>query len=327
MTDRTRLLVAVEAFEQARILVIGDLMLDQFVWGEVFRISPEAPVPIIEVSGETITLGGAANVANNLRSMGAEVALGGVIGNDPMGGSIKDMAQGQGIDTSAVVKDGRPTTVKTRIIARGQQVVRVDKEQRAPIGAECIEPMLAAVHNLKDGISSIVVSDYAKGTVTDGLMRGLKDLAKERNIPILVDPKPKNRHLYRNVNLITPNKKEAEDLAGVKINDEATLKEAARTIRQRLETEAVLITMGPQGMALWQGDDGLFTIPTMAQEVFDVTGAGDTVIATLALGLASGLALEEAACLANIAAGIVVGKAGTAVLTREELKEKICQEA
>lgn len=326
LTDnKTGLLAAMESFHSSSILVIGDLMLDQFVWGEVSRISPEAPVPVVEVHNETMMLGGAANVANNLRALGGKVMLCGVIGADLMGSAMKDMAAELGIDMTAVVEDSRPTTVKTRIIARGQQVVRVDKEYSARIEESVIDAMLAVIRRAGRDIHGILISDYAKGVVTKGLMHGLMDMAKANGIPVLVDPKPANLGLYEGVTIITPNKKEAEALAGIRITDSASLKDAARSIQERLETDAVLITMGQQGMALWQRDEGLFTIPTTAREVFDVTGAGDTVIATLALGLASGLALKDTACLANVAAGVVVGKVGTAVISLDELRGKICQ--
>ncbi|MGQ9812324.1 MAG: D-glycero-beta-D-manno-heptose-7-phosphate kinase [Dissulfurimicrobium sp.] len=321
--NRIRLLEAMESFHLLSILVIGDLMLDQFVWGEVSRISPEAPVPVVEVRNETMMLGGAANVANNLKALGGNVMLGGVIGADPMGRVVKDMAANLAIDTTAVVEDSRPTTVKTRIIARGQQVVRVDREYSAYIEKPVLETMLSAIYRAGDVIHGILVSDYAKGVVTHGLMQGVMDMAKEKGIPVLVDPKPANMEFYSGVTIITPNKKEAEALAGFGITDIVSLEKAARTIQERLGTEAVLITMGQQGMALWQRDEGLFTIPTMAREVFDVTGAGDTVIATLALGLASGLNLRDTAYLANIAAGVVVGKVGTAVVTLEELRSNL----
>lgn len=311
------------SFHSLSILVVGDLMLDQFVWGEVSRISPEAPVPVVEVRDETMMLGGAANVANNLKALGGNAILGGVIGADLMGRAMKEMAANLAIDMTAVLEDSRPTTVKTRIIARGQQVVRVDREYSAYIEETVLDTMLSAIYGTADIIHGILVSDYAKGVVTHGLMQGLVDMAKKRGIPLLVDPKPANLEFYGGVTIITPNKKEAEALAGFEITDIASLEKAARTIQERLGTEAVLITMGQQGMALWQRDEGLFTIPTMAREVFDVTGAGDTVIATLALGLASGLALRDTACLANIAAGVVVGKVGTAVVTLEELRRSL----
>lgn len=298
-------------------------MLDRFIWGEVSRISPEAPVPVVEVRDETMMLGGAANVANNLKALGGNVILGGVIGDDLMGGAMKDMAAKLGIDMTAVVEDSRLTTVKTRIIARGQQIVRVDRENSVYIEKSVLDTMLSAVYRVGDIIHGILVSDYAKGVVTEGLMQGLMGLAKEKGLPVFVDPKPANLAFYRGVTIITPNKKEAEALAGFKIIDGASLEDAARTIQERLETEAVLITMGQDGMALWHRNEGLFTIPTMAREVFDVTGAGDTVIATLALGLASGLLFRDAACLANIAAGVVVGKVGTAVVTSEELRRNL----
>ncbi|MDA8161575.1 MAG: D-glycero-beta-D-manno-heptose-7-phosphate kinase [Desulfobacteraceae bacterium] len=323
MTDEAGLLAAIDAFSSSCLLVMGDLMLDQFIWGEVSRISPEAPVPVVEVHHETAMLGGAANVANNLRALGGNVVLGGVVGSDQTGKAIRQMAEGQGIELVAVEEEGRRTTVKTRIIARGQQVVRVDMENRMDIADVTLKAVTSAICGLGDRLDGIIISDYAKGVVTRGLMEAVMEMAAANGTPVLVDPKPANMHLYKGVSLVTPNKKEAESLAGFKIDSEKDLVRAGGVIQKALGVKAVLITMGPRGMALWQEGEGLFTIPTMAREIFDVTGAGDTVIATIALGLSSGLGLKSAAYLANIAAGAVVGKAGTAVVAADELKEAV----
>jgi len=296
-------------------------MLDQFVWGEVSRISPEAPVPVVEVQEETMLLGGAANVANNLRALGSPVILGGVVGKDAMGEDLKELARSRGIDTAAVVDGIRPTTIKTRIIARGQQVVRVDRESNSSLNDSTMKSLAKALEKLAPGIDGIIVSDYAKGVVVVRLMDELRKISSKRGIPFLVDPKPANSHLYHGVTLVTPNRQEAEAMAGLEIKDTKGLSQAAQQIRGRLGTEAVLITCGSHGMALWQRENGLFTVPTMAREVFDVTGAGDTVVAAMALGIVNGLSFPEAAYLANIAAGIVVGKIGTATVTAGEIME------
>jgi len=322
MKDRIiRLKEAIRRFDSSCLLVVGDIMLDQFVWGEVSRISPEAPVPVVEVRKETMLLGGAANVANNLRALGSPVILGGVVGKDVMGETFKELARSRGIDTAVVVDGIRPTTIKTRIIARGQQVVRVDRENNNSLNDPSMKAMAEAFERLTTGIDGIIVSDYAKGVVTARFMDKLRKISSERGIPFLVDPKPANSHFYHGVTLVTPNRQEAEAMAGLEIKDTEGLSQAAQQIQGRLGTEAVLITQGSQGMALWQKKDGLFTVPTMAREVFDVTGAGDTVVAAMALGIVNGLSFSEAAYLANIAAGIVVGKIGTATVTAREIME------
>ena len=296
-------------------------MLDQFVWGDVSRISPEAPVPVVEVQKETMLLGGAANVANNLRAMGSPVILGGVVGKDAMGEDLRKLAKSGGIDAAAVVDGIRPTTIKTRIIARGQQVVRVDRENNNSLNESSIKALAEAFERLAPGIDGIIVSDYAKGVVSARFMDELRKISGKRGIPLLVDPKPAHSHLYHGVTLVTPNRQEAEAMASLEIKDTESLSQAAQEIQGRLGTEAVLITRGSHGMALWQRENGLFTVPTMAREVFDVTGAGDTVVAAMALGIVNGLTFSEAAYLANIAAGVVVGKIGTATVTAEEIME------
>jgi rfaE bifunctional protein kinase chain/domain len=322
MKDRIkRLKEAVRRFDSSCLLVAGDIMLDQFVWGEVSRISPEAPVPVVEVQKETMLLGGAANVANNLRALGSPVILGGVVGKDAMGENLRGLARSRGIDTTAVVDGTRPTTIKTRIIARGQQVVRVDRESNNSLNDSSIKALIEAFEKLAPGIDGIIVSDYAKGVVAVRFMDELRKISSERGIPFLVDPKPAHSYLYHGVTLVTPNRQEAEAMSGLEIKDTESLSQAAQKIQGRLGTEAVLITLGLHGMALWQRENGLFSVPTMAREVFDVTGAGDTVVAAMALGIVNGLSFPEAAYLANIAAGVVVGKIGTATVTAEEIME------
>jgi rfaE bifunctional protein kinase chain/domain len=319
--DHNRLREALQRFDGSCILVIGDIMLDQFVWGEVSRISPEAPVPVVQVHRETMLLGGAANVANNLSALGGLVSLGGIVGRDEMGRVLRELACSKGIDTTAVVDGTRPTTIKTRIIARGQQVVRVDRESNRSLNGPSIQALLGAIEGLAPKIKGIIVSDYAKGVVVPGLMDELRTISKDREIPLFVDPKPVNRHLYKGVTLITPNQQEAEIMTGIEIRDRESLSRAAEGLHEGLNADAVLITQGSRGMAMWQRETGLFSVPTMTREVFDVTGAGDTVIATLALGIVNGLSYPEAAYLANIAAGIVVGKIGTATVTTKEIIE------
>jgi D-beta-D-heptose 7-phosphate kinase/D-beta-D-heptose 1-phosphate adenosyltransferase len=320
---RQRLQQAIEQFPSVSILVVGDIMLDQFVWGEVSRISPEAPVPVVDVQDETFLLGGAANVAHNLRSLNAGSKLAGLIGRDNFGMLLKELSERISIDTHAIIQDRRPTTLKTRIVARGQQVVRVDREDRFIPSEETLKVLIDKIKSAMEECQGIIVSDYNKGAVSKGLMTFLTDRAKDLGKTILVDPKPPNYDLYREVSILTPNEKEAEAMAGMRIEAEDDLGVAAERIASDLELDCILITRGAKGMSVWQRHNGIFSIPTMAREVFDVTGAGDTVIAVMALGIVLGLKPCEAAYIANIAAGIVVGKIGTATVNREELLDAL----
>ncbi len=321
---REKLLDAVDSFGGCSILVIGDIMLDQFVWGEVRRISPEAPVPVVEVEKESLLLGGSANVANNLRSLDARPILAGTVGTDAYGARVLNLCNKNSIDTSGVVQDEkRPTTLKTRIIARGQQVVRVDREDGTPLEKGTVERLLAQLDKDLLRSQAVIVSDYNKGVVSSKLLEKVIKRSKVSNTQVLIDPKPVNALCYKGADVITPNKKEAEELSSLCASKEEEIEKVAQAISKNLQIRTVLITRGPEGMALWQKEKGMFTIPTMAREVFDVTGAGDTVISLMALGLVVGLTPCEAALLANVAAGIVVGKIGTATVSRHELKEAI----
>ncbi len=317
--DIERLAEAVKSFNSTSVLVVGDLMLDRFVWGEVSRISPEAPVPVVQVHKETMLLGGAANVANNIRAMGGACVLSGVVGSDDAGNALIELAGDRGIDTRAVASDAGPTSVKTRIVARGQQVVRVDREEKRSPDGSVLDALKSAFAEVVPCSGCVVVSDYAKGVVTLDVMNTLKTVAADSGVPLLVDPKPASMDLYRGATMLTPNSLEAQAMSGIEIIDNDTLCLAAGRIMSNLASEAVLITRGSHGMGLLQRDSNLFTIPTMAREVFDVTGAGDTVIATFSMGIAQGLAMTEAAWLANVAAGIVVGKVGTATVGSDEI--------
>ena len=316
----------VERFADARILVIGDVILDQFIWGTVSRISPEAPVPVVNVTREELLLGGSANVLGNIISLGGSCALCGIIGDDPMGDELLTLMDKVAASVEGLIKGERPTTIKTRVVAQGQQVVRYDREKAGAPSQQTLESMLQYLTDHLSDFDAVIVSDYAKGVVNEQLMTHLHRLLKElrhssgRAIPLIVDPKPDNLHRFVGATVITPNNFEATRISGIDIKDEETLLAAARQIRDEISCEAVLITRGEAGMALLEGDnDRLVTVPTMAQEVYDVTGAGDTVAATLALGLAAGCSMTEAAVLANHAAGIVVGKIGTASVSCDEL--------
>lgn len=301
-----------------RILVLGDVMLDHSIVGDAERISPEAPVPVINIERETWTLGGAANVAHNLKALGAFVTLFGLVGQDENAWRLRSLAQDMGIDTHFFADNHRPTTVKTRVIARGQQLLRLDHESRKKMGDDLrslVSQHLTHLHQM----DVIVISDYAKGFITPELMDSIREIAAKINSPVMVDPKPANAHCYKGTYLITPNLKEAEAMSGIKIRDISSAQEAARSIKKRLEVQAVLVTLGPKGMVLYISDELNTHLPTRAKDVFDVTGAGDTVIAVLAWALAKGASLEDAAYLANVAAGIVVAKVGTATTSTEEL--------
>ncbi len=313
----------VPRFADVRILVIGDVIVDHFVWGTVSRISPEAPVPVVNVTREELLLGGSANVLRNIVSLGGSGALCGIIGSDAMGEELIRLMADLPAPVDGLIRGRRPTTVKTRVVAQGQQVVRFDREETGPPSREPLERMIRYLEEHLHEFDAVIVSDYSKGVINEQLMirlhRLLAGIRKNgRRLPLVVDPKPANLHRFIGATVITPNHHEAIQMSGMEIHDEQSLLAAARQIRDDIECEAVLITRGEAGMALLQ-DDALVTIPTMAKEVFDVTGAGDTVAATLALGLAAGCPVADAASLANHAAGIVVGKVGTASATREEL--------
>ena len=313
-----------DAFAGKRIVVLGDVMLDEFIWGRVRRISPEAPVPVVEVDRQTLALGGAGNVVSNLVALGAAPTPIGVLGDDPDADRLRGAFRELGVSDSRLVVDAaRPTTVKTRIIAHNQQVVRTDRESRSPIAASIEDRVVEGFREEIEGADAVVVSDYGKGLLTPGLLARVLTAARERGLIVCLDPKMRSFLHYQPVTVITPNNQEAADASGVPIEDEQSLTEAGRKLLGSVDTRAVLITRGEEGMSLFIGraqDAAEVThIPTVAREVYDVTGAGDTVIATLALALASGASLEEAAVLANHGAGVVVGKVGTASVTRDEL--------
>jgi D-beta-D-heptose 7-phosphate kinase/D-beta-D-heptose 1-phosphate adenosyltransferase len=308
------------AMRGRRVLVLGDVMLDQFLWGRVARISPEAPVPVVEISSETFHLGGAANVAGNVRALGGEAVVAGVVGDDPAGVRVRRALAEGGIEDALSVADGaRPTTVKTRIIAHHQQVVRADREVAHDVAGSLERALLESVRAALPSCSAVILSDYQKGVVTPSLMKSVLAAARRHGVPVLVDPKVRHFALYRRVTVVTPNQAEAEQATGVRIRSEDDLAEAGARILRRLQCQAALVTRGEQGMTLFEPARRPLHIPTAAREVFDVTGAGDTVIATLGLALCARAKLAEAARLANVAAGVVVGKLGTATATPEEV--------
>jgi D-beta-D-heptose 7-phosphate kinase/D-beta-D-heptose 1-phosphate adenosyltransferase len=312
-------------FERQSILVLGDVMVDKFVWGKVSRISPEAPVPVVEVSKETYALGGASNVANNLSSLLANVYLIGVIGRDMVGEQLKEDLQVKNINTDGLVNDGeRPTIIKTRIIASHQQVVRVDKEVKGAFSAAVEKALLDKLEEIVPAVKAVIISDYGKGVINQTVLKRAISLALKYKIPVNVDPKIEHFLRYKKVSCITPNTSEA--IAGMRHRDvfeDKDVVELGRKILKTLDSKSVLITRGEKGMTLFEPGDRITHIPTRAKEVFDVTGAGDTVIATFTLALAAKASFREAAEISNFAAGLVVGKLGTATVTPPELRNAI----
>jgi D-glycero-beta-D-manno-heptose-7-phosphate kinase len=316
-----------EAARQTRILVLGDVMLDQFLWGRVARISPEAPVPVVEFERESFMPGGAANVARNLADLDAPTDLFGVVGQDDAAKKLKRLLNQQKIGCSGVLSNtGRNTSVKTRIVAHQQQVVRVDRESRHDLEEKTSRRLLAVLQQELGTASALILGDYGKGVITQQLLDEIKKLCRERGIWLSFDPKPTHHLHLRGLSLITPNRKEAFELAKTEDDTRAenplhdkNLMRVAEKLLTDLSPAVLLVTLGDQGMLLCQRGQKPFHIPTMAQEVFDVSGAGDTVIASFTLAIAAGASPIEAAIFSNHAAGIVVGKVGTATVQPEEL--------
>jgi D-beta-D-heptose 7-phosphate kinase/D-beta-D-heptose 1-phosphate adenosyltransferase len=318
LLTRGRLETLIEGLAGKVVLVLGDLMLDQFVWGRVRRISPEAPVPVVDVVNETFVLGGAGNVAANIKSLGGVPIPIGVVGRDPAAEHVFDLIRERDIDGSAVVRENRPTTVKTRIIAQSQQIVRADRESREALPPECNRFLAASFEKWLPSAGAVVISDYDKGVIHSDLLPAVLPAARRAGVPVFLDPKGRHSESCRSITLIKPNQHEAELLTGRPIETHEQLEEAGRRLLQKFECEYALITRGEDGMSLF-GRNQSHHLPSVDREVFDKTGAGDTVIATLALAHAGGATIEEAAVLANHAAGLVVGKVGTATVTRAEL--------
>ena len=320
--DRNRTNQILGSFPSKTILILGDVMLDEFIWGKVGRISPEAPVPVVEVIQETYRLGGAANVAANIRALGGIPIPVGVIGSDSASEQIKKLLEESSIDARGICAADRATTLKTRIIAHNQQIVRADRESRDALSSKLNETLADLFMEYLPRAAAVIVSDYDKGVVNRELLSEVLTKARAVGVPVYLDPKVHHADYYKPISLITPNHREAELLTGTVINGTASLDEAGRRLLQRFECEFALITRGEEGMSLFR-DGGSYHLPTFAREVFDVTGAGDTVIATLALARAAGATMEESAVLANHAAGIAVGKVGTATVSQAELLEEL----
>jgi D-beta-D-heptose 7-phosphate kinase/D-beta-D-heptose 1-phosphate adenosyltransferase len=321
MIDADRIL---SSFQGITVLVVGDIILDEFIWGKVDRISPEAPVPVVTVEKETQLLGGAANVVNNIRSLGGQVFLSGSVGRDRRGKKVLTLLEEKGVPTGGILIDPRrPTTVKTRIVAHSQQVVRFDREDQAFVSQEYAERLVSSLRDMIPRADTVVIADYGKGVVTGELIHAITQSARQGEKVVLLDPKISRFHLYRDVTVVAPNTQEASLAAGIDIVGERSLEEVGEKLLDRFNCEVILITRGEHGMALFERGKEAIYIPTAAREVFDVTGAGDTVIGVMGLVLAAGASFGEAAVVANYAAGIVVGKVGTATVTPEELKEAI----
>lgn len=323
----------VDRFPKVKILVVGDIMIDRFIWGRVSRISPEAPVPVVLVDNrdetESFGLGGAANVANNIHSLGGEVLLCGIVGNDEMGRKIKNQLAEKGIGHQIFVEEGRQTTVKTRIFANQQQVVRIDRETIDHPKGSILREVSEFIMEQINASEAVVISDYGKGLLTGGLIRGMIRRSRESKKLIMVDPKLRNFRFYKGATVVTPNTKEASEASRVPIVDGSSIERIGDKLLRELKCRALVITRGEEGMAIFEPHRKPVYVLTEAREVYDVTGAGDTVIGTLALALGSGagVCVKDAAMLANYAAGIVVGKMGTAAATRKDLIDAIRRRA
>jgi rfaE bifunctional protein kinase chain/domain len=312
----------IEQWRGRRVLVVGDLMLDRYLHGQVHRISPEAPVPVVTVEEETLVPGGAANVACNIAALGGKPIVLGVIGDDAEGKSLRSLLEKRGVIVDQVIlASDRPTTVKTRVVAAGQQIVRVDSERNGALPEDVAAGLRQTAGKLMDDVEAAVLSDYAKGVLEPGNIRAVLEAAAARGKPTVVDPKEAHFASYKGATVVTPNHHEAGAAVHRKIRDEESLAEVGRELLSMMGSHNLLITCGEKGMALFTEEGRVVRIPTVAREVFDVTGAGDTVVAALVLALAAGASLQDAAVVANLAAGIKVGKHGTATVTAEEILE------
>ena len=319
---------------KARVLVVGDVMLDQYIWGHVGRISPEAPVPVVEFDRESFMPGGAANVARNVHTLGAKTELLGYVGRDDSARQLRKLLGEQEILCDGLLASAtRTTSVKTRIIAHQQQIVRVDRETRGAVDERDTGRLLATIERSLAGADAVIVCDYGKGVVTQGLLDGVHHLCRARGVWLSLDPKPVHELSLLGLSLLTPNRREAFELTGISDGTrcadplkDTNLLRVAETLLMELSPALLLITLGDLGMLLCQRGQKPFLIPTVAREVFDVSGAGDTVIASFTLAVAAGASPVEAAIFSNHAAGVVVGKVGTATVSPAELAESFRRE-
>ena len=309
---------------RSKILILGDIMLDEYLLGTVNRISPEAPVPVVEISSTKLLLGGAANVAANIRALGDEAILIGAVGDDEASVKLSQLLKERHISRDFLVSDeSRQTTIKTRVIAHSQQVVRADRESQHELDTDTEQRVLKRFMSVVDGIKGVIISDYGKGVITRTLLEQVIELCVERDIFVAVDPKETHFFNYKRVSLITPNHHEAGFAYGRRIHSEKDLMEVGNGLLERLQAKAILITRGAQGMSLFSNGLPPTHIPTFARQVYDVTGAGDTVIATFVSSVCAGADLIEAAIIANAAAGYTVGEIGTATITVPQLQKEL----
>ena len=324
MINAARFLERLERLGRPRVVIVGDLILDRYVTGDVGRISPEAPIPVLSAKSSELRLGGAGNVAANLRAMEAEVQIVGIVGADPLGESLRAMLEDQGVMADTLVVDAsRPTIEKTRMMSGVQQMLRVDWEDARAIEGDVAQQVLASIDAALPGASAAVVSDYGKGLLTPAVLRRTIEAARARGIPVLVDPKHEDFAVYRGASLITPNRKEAERALGRRLPTLDALEDGAAELIALADLDSIVITLGSEGIYYRTADGESARIPAQARAVFDVTGAGDTVVAHLAMYLADGLTMPEAITFANHAAGIVVGRLGTNSVTRAELRARL----
>ena len=318
------MMINIDDFKNVKVLVIGDLMIDEYLWGSVDRISPEAPVPVVCVEKESHTLGGAGNVINNLVAMGAKVFAIGTAGTGKAGQMIFEKLEDLGIETNGIISEPkRPTTRKTRVIASNQQVLRIDKEIKKNINSDTLEKLVKIIESKILNVDLIILSDYDKGLITKKLVRQIVKLARKHKVLTLVDPKSLNFSKYEQVSILTPNRKEASLAANMDIKSIQDLFAVGQKIMDRVKLARLLITCGKDGMVLFEKGREPYTIESKARQVFDVSGAGDTVISLLGLGLAVGATFKESAMVANVAAGIVVAKVGTATASIDELRQAL----
>ncbi len=316
-----------KGFDGKRIAVIGDMMLDGYFWGDVKRISPEAPVPVLEVEDEFFRFGGAANVALNIFTLGGIPVPVGVIGNDSYGSIFSSLIKEKNIEDAGIIIDNeRPTTTKTRVIANSQHVVRIDKESKAYISNKIESKISFYIESVINKLDGIILQDYNKGILTPSLISKIISLANKKNILITVDPKFDNFFEYKNVTVFKPNRKETETVLGIRIKNDKDISSAGRNLLHKLNSEYVLLTLGEAGIAVFEKGDKERRMPTKARKVADVSGAGDTVISTLTIGLAAGANIYEACFLANYAAGIVCGEVGIVPIEKEKLFETVLKE-
>src|SRR5436190_1731021 len=313
-----------DEFAGKKVLVVGDIMLDRYWWGDVSRISPEAPVPIVRLRKTSLAAGGAANVAVNVAGLGATPLLFGVVGNDAEAELVRKVLYGLGVSTEHIIgSDDRPTTVKTRVIAHSQQVTRIDHETDDGLSVETERLLAEAISKCVADVDAVIISDYAKGLLTDGVLSGVISHCADAGKPVLADPKGKDYTKYRGATIITPNRREAAEACNFHENGTGVVESAGTKLMADLDINAVLITQGEEGMTLFRKASEPVSFATAARDVYDVTGAGDTVIATLATAVAAGADLETATKLANIAAGIVVEQVGTTAIDLAELHRAV----